>query len=214
MAPIDEGESGQTQSIPECDYHRDHDHDHETNHCQSLKFLVEKLIRVGHLKRYIRESTHGTETALVVDKVIVGVEHPFEPRPAINFILGGPTDDQYQSKLQRRNILRAASVRARINTISTPESSATIQLFDGPISFPPLNLTRVITPHYDALVLTLCINNFDVHRVLIDPGNVADLLHLLAFQHMKIPLNHLSSAYRSFSRFNGAGNTASIVFSG
>ena len=28
---------------------------------------------------------------------------------------------------------------------------------------------------YDALVLTLCINGFDVHRVLVDPGSVADL---------------------------------------
>ena len=41
-----------------CDYHRDHDH--ETNCCQSLKFLVEKLIRAGHLRRYIREPTCGT----------------------------------------------------------------------------------------------------------------------------------------------------------
>ena len=35
-----------------CDYHRDHGH--ETNHCQSLKFLVEKLILARHLRRYIR----------------------------------------------------------------------------------------------------------------------------------------------------------------
>ena len=79
-------------------------------------------------------------------------------------------------------MLHTPSVRARINTISTPESSATIQPVDDPISFPPINPTRVITPHYDALVLTLCINNFDVHRVLVDPGSAADLLHLPAFQ--------------------------------
>ena len=41
-----------------CDYHRDHEH--ETNRCQSLKFLVEKLIRARHLRRYIRESTRRT----------------------------------------------------------------------------------------------------------------------------------------------------------
>ena len=79
-------------------------------------------------------------------------------------------------------MLRAGSVRAWINAISTSESGAAIQSVDGPISFPPINPTRVITPHYNALVLTLCINNFDVHRVLIDPGNAADLLHLPAFQ--------------------------------
>ena len=101
-------------------------------------------------------------------------------------------------------MLRAASIKAQINTISTPESGAAIQPIDGPISFPSINPTRVITPHYDALVLTLCINNFDVHRVLVDPGSAADLLHLLAFQQMKVPLDHLSSARRILSRFNGA----------
>ena len=86
-------------------------------------------------------------------------------------------------------MLRATSVKAQINTISAPESDATIQPVDGPISFPPINPTRVITPHYDALVLTLCNNNFDVHRVLVDPGSAADLLHLPAFQQMKVPLD-------------------------
>ena len=101
-------------------------------------------------------------------------------------------------------MLRAALIRARINTISTPESSAAIQSVDGPISFQPINPTRVITHHYDALVLTLCINNFDVHRVLVDPGSAADLLHLPTFQQMKIPLDHISSVGRILSGFNRA----------
>ena len=43
-----------------------------------------------------------------------------------------------------------------------------------------------------------------MHRGLVDPGNVAELLHLLAFKQMKVPLSHLSSANRFFSGFNGA----------
>ena len=101
-------------------------------------------------------------------------------------------------------MLRAASVRARVNTISTLESSTTVQPINGPISFPLINPTRVITPHYDALILTLCINNFDVHRVLFDPRSVAELLHLPTFRQMKVPLSHLSSASRVLSGFNGA----------
>ena len=100
-------------------------------------------------------------------------------------------------------MLRAASVRTRINTISTLESGASIQPVDCPIFFPLINPTRVITPHYDAIALTLCINNFDVHRVLVDPGSVADLLHLSSFQQMKVPLDHLSSASKILSGFNG-----------
>ena len=101
-------------------------------------------------------------------------------------------------------MLRAASIRARINTINTPESSTVLQPIDGPVSFPPIDLTRVITPHYDALILTLYINNFDVHRVLVDPGSAAELLHLPALTQMKVLLSHLSSAGRVLSGFNGS----------
>ena len=67
-----------------------------------------------------------------------------------------------------------------------------------------MNPTRVITPLYDAIILTLCINSFDVHRVLIDPGSMGELLHLLAFMQIKVPLNHLNSAGRVLSGFNGS----------
>ena len=101
-------------------------------------------------------------------------------------------------------MLRAATVRARVNTINTLERSIAVQPIDGTISFPPINSTRVITPHYDALILTLCINNFDVHRILVDPGSATELLHLPAFMQMKVPLSHLSSASRILSGFNGS----------
>ena len=42
-----------------------------------------------------------------------------------------------------------------------------------------------------------------MHRVLVDPGNATELLHLLAFMQMKVPLNHLSYAGRVLSGFNG-----------
>ena len=62
-------------------------------------------------------------------------------------------------------------------------------------------------PHYDALVLTLCINGFDVHRVLVDPGSTAYLLQLLAFNQMKLSPLMLNSSGRILSSFNGATTT-------
>ena len=53
-------------------------------------------------------------------------------------------------------------------------------------------------------MLTLCINNFDVHRVPVDPGSATDLLQLPAFKQMKVPLEKLKLAYRILSGFNGA----------
>ena len=91
-----------------------------------------------------------------------------------------------------------------MNTISTSDNNKAIQPVDGHISFLLINPSKVITPHHDALVLTLCINNFDVHRVFVNPGSTADLLQLLAFRQMKVPLHKLSSAGIILSGFNGA----------
>ena len=163
-----------------------------------------KLIKFRELKRYIREPTRGVAVAPTADRVVVDIEHASGSRPAINFIIRGPADCRYQSKKKRRKMFRVASVRARVNTVSARENITAVQPIDDPISFPPINPTRVITPHHDALVLTVCINNFDVHRVLVDPGSAVDLLHLPTFKQMRVPLDHLSSAGRVLSGFNGA----------
>ena len=61
--------------------------------------------------------------------------------------------------------------------------------------------------HYDALVLTLYINGFDVHRVLVDLGSVMDLLQLPTFIQMKLSSSMLNSAGRILSGFNRATTT-------
>ena len=91
-----------------------------------------------------------------------------------------------------------------MNTIHVPGSNKAIQPIYGPISFPPINPSKVITPDHDSLVLTLCFNDFDVHRVLVDPGSAADLLQLPAFRQMNIYFDRLSSVGRILSGFNGA----------
>ena len=166
--------------------------------------MVEKLIRAGHLRRYMREPPRGVIAAPTADKAVIEIEHVPEPRPTINFILGGPADNQYQSKKQRRRMLRTALIRARVNTINDRGDVPAVLPMDSPISFPPINPTQVITPHYDAIVLTVCINSFDVHRVLVDPGSAADLLHLPALKQTRVLIDHLHFAGRVLSGFNGA----------
>ena len=91
-----------------------------------------------------------------------------------------------------------------MNTIHIPNSSRAIQPIDSPISCRPVNPSRIISLHHDALILTLCINNFDVHRVLVDLGSAVDLLHLPTFRQMKISFDRLSSAGRILFGFNEA----------
>ena len=119
----------------------------------------------------------------MVERIAAHAELLPEPWPTINYILGGrPADNRYHSKSQKKRLLRATTLWAQINTIHALDSNKAVQPIDDPISFSPINPSRVINPHHDALVLTLCINDFDVHRVLVDPGSVADLLQLPAFR--------------------------------
>ena len=167
-----------------CDYHRDKEH--KTNKCRSLKFLVERLIKAGLLRRYVREVDHEVESMPTADKITTGAATLSESKPAINYILGGLFDDQYQSKRQQKKLLRVVTIKARVNAVHTRGSQEETKSIDGSISFPPVNPNRVIVPHYDALVLTFCISDFDVHRVLVDPGSAANLLQLLALNQIKL----------------------------
>ena len=59
---------------------------------------MEKLIKEGHLKRYIREIYEGLEPRQDADIIEAGVVALPESKPAINYILGSSFDNQYQSK--------------------------------------------------------------------------------------------------------------------
>ena len=143
------------------------------------------------------------ESGQPIGRIVASPVTLSKPRLTINYILGGPTGDLYQSKHQKR-LVKVATVKARVNVVHTKSSQGGVEPIDGPISFPPVNPNRVIVPHYDALVLTLCINGFNVHRVLVDPSSAVDLLQLPTFLQMKLSSDMLSSIGRVFSGFNRA----------
>ena len=62
-------------------------------------------------------------------------------------------------------------------------------------------------PHYDALILTLCINGFDVHKVLVDPSSAIDLLQLPTLNQMKLFPLMLNSIGQILSGFNDTTTT-------
>ena len=100
-----------------------------------------------------------------------------------------------------------AIIKARVNAIHMGGSHEETKQIDGIISSLSINPNRVIVPHYDALVLTLCISGFDVHRVLVDLGSAIDLLQLLAFNQMKLSSGMLNSAGQILFCFNNATTT-------
>ena len=91
----------------------------------------------------------------------------------------------------------------KVNVIHVEGEHEETKPIDGPMSFLHVNPNRIIVPHHDALVLNLCINGFDVHRVLVDPDCAADLLQLPAFKQMEISLGVSNPTKRILFVFYG-----------
>ena len=121
--------------------------------------MVKKLIKASHLKRYVQEMVHGAKAAPAIERITANAELPLEPQPTINYILGSPIDNQYQSKRQKKRLLRAATVRAWVNTIHVPDSSGVIQPLTALYHFPLLthlgSLLRTTMHSYLLCVLTI-----------------------------------------------------------
>ena len=77
-----------------CTYHKEHGH--TTKQCRSLHYLVERLIKAGHLKQYIRLEAKGGETSR--SRTFETFRALIAPKAVINYIHGGPLDEEYDSK--------------------------------------------------------------------------------------------------------------------
>nr|CAN70869.1 hypothetical protein VITISV_029059 [Vitis vinifera] len=172
-----------------CAYHKEHGHTTET--CRSLHYLVEKLIRAGHLIPLLR-----------CQRV------PAAPKAIINYINEGQLDDEYDSKRKKQRLLRATSVSERVNSIRPEITGRGPRPIDGTIIFPPVDPTRILQPHRETLILSLGMGDFDVRGILVDPGNSADLVQASVISHMGRNLIGLENPGRILSRFNGTTTTS------
>lgn len=77
-----------------CAYHKEQGH--TMKQCRSLHYLVEKLVKVGHLKQYVRLSGKGGETSLNPATTVLTTS--ITPRAVINYIHAEPLDEEYNSK--------------------------------------------------------------------------------------------------------------------
>nr|CAN83046.1 hypothetical protein VITISV_015526 [Vitis vinifera] len=187
-----------------CAFHKDHGHTTET--CRSFQYLVEKLIKAGHLKQYLRSDNGGRDAPQHHNPG--NLRAPAAPKAVINYITGGPSDEEFDSRRKRQKLLRAASIRERINSIRPGLTGGGPRPIDGTIIFPPVDPTRTLQPHRDALILSLEIGDFDVRRILVDPGSSADLVQASVMSHMGHTLTGLENPGRILSGFNGSSTTS------
>ncbi|KAL6319111.1 hypothetical protein AAG906_011189 [Vitis piasezkii] len=92
----------------------------------------------------------------------------FEAIPPLGYRgKGRPSDEDYDSRRKRQKLLRAASIRERINSIRPGLTGEGPCPIDGTIIFPPVDPTGH-HPHRDTLIISLEIGDFDVRRILVD----------------------------------------------
>ncbi|RVX18077.1 Retrovirus-related Pol polyprotein from transposon 17.6 [Vitis vinifera] len=141
-----------------------------------------------------KEHGHTTETCRASS-----IWAPAAPKAVINYINGGPSDEEYDSRRKRQKLLRAASIRERINSIRPGLTGGGPRPIDGTIIFPPVDPTWTLQPHRDALILSLEIGDFDVRRILVDPGSSADLVQASVVSHMGHSITGLENPGRILS---------------
>ena len=107
-----------------------------------------------------------------------------------------------------QKLLRDASIHERINSIRPGLTGEGPYPIDGTIIFPPVDPTRTLQPHRDALILSLEIGDFDVRRILVDPGSSIDLVQASVVGHMGHSLAGLENPGRILSEFNGSSTTS------
>ena len=83
-----------------------------------------------------------------------------------------------------------------------------MRLIDDIVTFPLVDVNRVLQPHENALVLTLGVGGFDMRRILVDPGSSIDLLQMSAYKQMGYSPSTLKNPGHLLSGFNGATTTS------
>ncbi|RVW26962.1 Transposon Ty3-G Gag-Pol polyprotein [Vitis vinifera] len=95
------------------------------------------------------------------------------------------------------------AVRERINSIRPGLTGGGSCPIDGTIIFPPVDPTRTLQPHRDALILSLEIGDFDVRRILVDPGSSTNLVQASIVTHMGHSLTGLETLGESYPDSTG-----------
>ena len=107
-------------------------------------------------------------------------ERPRPPIGDIRMIVGGMTVAG-SSKKARKTYLRM------VQNVQLMGAVPKIARREGPIiGFSEEDARRLHHPHDDVIVISLQVEGYNMHRVLVDNGSSADILYYPAFQQMRI----------------------------
>ncbi|VFQ83045.1 unnamed protein product [Cuscuta campestris] len=199
-----------------CAYHRKNDHN--TEDCYTLKNEMARLIRRGHLKKFVQDgdarNPGNTQNGKRRDKEVaqaetqekrhIGLEdeeEDSEPAPhrqkrhhVCNFIIGGNTGGD--SATSRKKWANAAMV----NKVLVPEGK---KLKTEPIVFSNADLPETWVPHRDALVIMIDIMDLLIHKTLVDTGSSVNIMYMDTYKALGLTRDALSPIKTPLTGFTG-----------
>ncbi|XP_043818227.1 uncharacterized protein LOC122725261 [Manihot esculenta] len=145
-----------------CQYHRTHGHD--TNNCYQLISEIERLIKRGHLRNFVKklegERPQSNPAAQTPRRTGAGPVND-DSSGTINMIVGGTG-----GRMSRRG-----KKRGRDGEGSSTEVMQIVDHSLMTISFSSEDAQSVQMPHDDALVIEAVIHNYRVKKILVDDGS-------------------------------------------
>uniref|UniRef100_A0A2N9G704 Uncharacterized protein n=1 Tax=Fagus sylvatica TaxID=28930 RepID=A0A2N9G704_FAGSY len=184
------GDPASRQSMPYCAYHREKGHLTET--CKNYKALLEELVRDGHLHQFVDNAKHQQQR--------VHNPKPKAPIGTIDVIHSHARADSLRTET------RAAAHLREIFQVSegvTPAPKRLRKEMTEEIIFTDRDLEGVQLPHSDALVVTMQIGDFEVKRILIDPGSSAEIMYDSLFKGLGLEHKDLDRKVDPLYGFSG-----------
>ncbi len=158
------GDPAFRESKPFCAYHRERVH--LTENCRNYKAFLEELVLSGHLRQFVDDTKHQQQQ-----------EHVPKPKVPIRVI------DVIHSHTQANNLRAETRTAAHLREVFqvcegvTPTPKRLKKETTEEIIFTDHDLEGMQLPHSDALVFTMQIGDFDVKRILIDPGSSTEIMY-------------------------------------
>uniref|UniRef100_A0A2N9JAP2 RNase H type-1 domain-containing protein n=1 Tax=Fagus sylvatica TaxID=28930 RepID=A0A2N9JAP2_FAGSY len=184
------GDPASRESMPYCAYHRERGHLTET--CRNYKALLEELVRDGHLHQFVDNAKHQQQR--------VHNPKPKAPIGTIDVIHSHARADSLRTET------RAAAHLREIFQVSegvTPAPKRLRKEMTEEIIFTDRDLEGVQLPHSDALVVTMQIGDFEVKRILIDPGSSAEIMYDSLFKGLGLEHKDLDRKVDPLYGFSG-----------
>ncbi|XP_070008535.1 uncharacterized protein [Nicotiana sylvestris] len=151
-----------------CEFHNDHGH--TMADCRLLQGEVDHLLKQGYLTELLSE--RGKQAYM---KNRQEPPKPPSPKRTVNVISGGE---------EINGETYTATNKVSKVTI-TYEKQVRHVLEEESITFDDADVDDVLSPHNDALVISLLVHDTNVKRVLIDPGSSVNIILLRVLREMQ-----------------------------